>query len=184
MNIAPVAPAPVFACAALLAVLGPALQLYWLQVWLWRRVAHDAKAPVLEADKAHRRDLPALVGGIERLLYVVAILAGAPELVAVWLALKVAGGWKAWSDGRDISWTTEDGSSKSVTVMGRHEFNIFLIGSGLSLLSAGAASYAARWYLAGDTVNAWLAVVAAVVVPLAIMLWARLRCRKLGGSAA
>lgn len=64
--------------------------------------------------RAHR--FSACVGVIERCIYVTAIVAKTPELIAVWLVLKTATEWK-----RD-------------PVRGFENFNIYLIGNGLSLL--------------------------------------------------
>lgn len=65
------------------------------------------------------------VGLVERALYFFSILLGYEEFVAVWLALKVAGSWKRWEEG-----VKEKPSMKDI---GRVFYNIFLIGSGLSL---------------------------------------------------
>jgi hypothetical protein len=53
-------------------------------------------------------------GYIERLLYTIAFSIAQPEFIAVWLALKVASQWKHWSENQG--------------------FNVFLVGSGLSIL--------------------------------------------------
>jgi hypothetical protein len=83
--------------------------------------------------------LPALVGAIERGLFVGALQLERGEFIAVWLALKVAAQWKGWEQGLGA------GSAK---VQGRDLFNVFLIGSGLSIaLSAVSVRLAefARW---------------------------------------
>jgi hypothetical protein len=63
---------------------------------------------------------PAVVGALERALYVYALYLGVMELIAIWLALKAVGRWQ----------TTE-----------RTHFNVFLVGTLLSLVFglAGAA---------------------------------------------
>ena len=71
---------------------------------------------------------PIIVGLIERTLFFFSILLGYEEFVAIWLALKVAGQWKRWEDGFNID--TDDLEMKN---SGRVLYNIFLIGSGLSL---------------------------------------------------
>lgn len=68
-----------------------------------------------------------LVGIIERNLYFFSILLGKPEFIAVWFALKVAGQWGRWEGSFDIY---------GKTIEGRIFYNIFLIGSGLSLAYA------------------------------------------------
>jgi hypothetical protein len=63
--------------------------------------------------------LPQLIGLLERALYVASLQLGEPEFIGVWLALKVAGQWKRWEEAD-----------------GRIFYNIFLIGSGLSIAYA------------------------------------------------
>lgn len=58
-----------------------------------------------------------ILGYIERSLYVASFQIGKPEFIGIWLALKVAGQWNRWSDKNT----------------GRHIYNIFLIGNGLSI---------------------------------------------------
>ena len=70
---------------------------------------------------------PALVGLVERALYVAAAQLNSPEFIAVWLAIKVAGQWKTWEEGAD----TEDGP-----IRGQVFFNFFLVGTGFSIAYA------------------------------------------------
>jgi hypothetical protein len=63
---------------------------------------------------------PILMGLIERTLYMSALLFGHGEFIAVWLGLKVAGGWKRWQNEK----------------IGRYLYSRSLFGSGLSLLYA------------------------------------------------
>jgi len=67
------------------------------------------------------------VGIVERLLYTTAFLVNQPGFFAVWLALKVASQWKRW------------GGDERAT------YNVFLIGSGLSLIMA----FLGAWVAAG-----------------------------------
>lgn len=71
--------------------------------------------------------LPQLVGLVERSLYVASFQIGKPEFIAVWLALKVAGQWKRWE---------ETGTADGSEISGRLVYNLFLIGSGLSVAFA------------------------------------------------
>jgi hypothetical protein len=88
---------------------------------LWQKTG-ASRAVFGEPSMAAR--LPQLVGLVERSLYVASFQIGKPEFIAVWLALKVAGQWKLWEEGR-----TADG----VELPGRLFYNLFLIGSGLSI---------------------------------------------------
>jgi len=84
---------------------------------------------------------PVLVGLLEHALYVLALLAGRPEFIGVWLAVKVAGQWIRWR-GPETSIRAEPLSgeiSKHIRESqdrGRRTFNLFLFGSGLSVLLA------------------------------------------------
>ncbi len=100
-------------------------------------------------------------GFIERFLYMTAWLVGYPELIAVWLALKVASQWKRWS---------EDAG-----------YNTFLVGTALSVFwgSAGA------WFWFGFTAFprpdwpvalAGPGAVAAINVLLLVWLWTVRSC--------
>jgi hypothetical protein len=65
---------------------------------------------------------------------------GSPEFIGVWLALKVAGQWKNWTE----SWSIEvDG--RTIQVVGREVFNIFLLGNALSVGFAAIGAKLIDW---------------------------------------
>jgi len=66
------------------------------------------------------------VGVVERALIISSFLAGWPQFVALWFALRIGGSYRDWSEGRK----DEAGVKR---IEGPAIFNIFLIGSGLSL---------------------------------------------------
>jgi len=68
--------------------------------------------------------MPKVVGLVERALYVGSLIAGAPQFIGFWLALKVAGQWYAWKDG------IKEGDR---VLSGHSIFSIFLIGNGVSI---------------------------------------------------
>lgn len=70
-----------------------------------------------------------VVGMLERALYVTALVMGQGSFIGIWLALKVAGQWKGWTATGNED---KDGGGPS----GRAVYNIFLIGTALSLLYA------------------------------------------------
>jgi hypothetical protein len=67
--------------------------------------------------------MPRVLGLVERALFIASIQASQAEFIGVWLALKVAGQWRAWSEG-------------IVGSSGRTVFSIFLVGSGMSVAYA------------------------------------------------
>ena len=69
--------------------------------------------------------LARLIGALEQVLYISAILLGRPEFIGVWLILKVAGEWRPGA---------RDG--QSVTVGQAREYTIFLFGNGLAVVLA------------------------------------------------
>lgn len=158
-------------------VLTPTLRSLW-----WRIADHNGVART-----AILRDvifLPAIVGMIERVLYVAAILAGAPEFIGVWLAIKVAGGWKGWSETRQYKWSDSSGQVCVGEVPGRQEYNLFLVGSGLSILFALVAAYSIKWMRSGDAAQALLVDGALLVASLLLMLYARPRDAAKSGDAS
>jgi hypothetical protein len=159
-------------------VLAPAFQLYWIPGLLWRRVAADEGVPVVVADSLHRRDLPAVLGIVERVLFFGTILAGASEFVGIWLALKVAGGWEAWSKGREIPFPDGNHEPTKITLTGRHEFNTFLIGSGVSVLFAFVGTLIVKWWHSAPAA-AWGVSVGAVAGSGILLAWAKFRAPKL-----
>ena len=99
--------------------------------------------------------LSALVGFVERALFVATLQMGRGELIGIWLVLKVAGQWHRWANG-------EKAGDK--TIDGRSAFNIFLIGSGLSIAYAFVGAQLIRlivgkdwWYAIGLPVGLLLA---------------------------
>ena len=92
-----------------------------------------------------------LVGVVERVLYTTSWLLGHPEFIAVWLALKVAGQWNRWSEDRD-------------GIPGRAFYNVFLIGSGLSILYGVTGALIVRWLTDEEKVSA------AVCVPVILVV--------------
>ena len=68
--------------------------------------------------------LPGIVGYVERLLYIIAFSMGQPIFIGIWLTLKTAARWEEW---------TKPDPEK---IPGRATYNVFLVGSGLSILYA------------------------------------------------
>jgi hypothetical protein len=81
---------------------------------------------------------PSILGCVERALYVAFFQLGKPEFISVWLAMKIAGHWKGWSEDREY----EGG-----VITGRMVYNIFLIGSALSIGYAVTGAKLVEWCL-------------------------------------
>jgi len=81
------------------------------------------------SDKEFRPDVwqPRLIGIIERVLYLTALILDQGIFIGFWLAIRVATQWKRWEDHR-----TPDNR----LVHGRSIFHNFILGSGLSILYA------------------------------------------------
>jgi len=110
---------------------------------LWQHIAFDAGVPPDETPYGYTGWLPGIVGALERPLYMASILAGAPEFIGVWLALKVAGGWKGYFEGQELPQKLKDG--QPIILRGRALFNTSLIVIALSLI----------WALAGVAIIIW-----------------------------
>ncbi|MFH0982032.1 MAG: hypothetical protein V2A79_10880 [Planctomycetota bacterium] len=119
------------------------------------RLWADLTPPLEERERLRPKPYhPAIVGVIERGLYVAAIQMTAVEFIGVWLAIKVAGQWNRWGEGlRD-----ED----QVVVTGREFFNIFLIGNGLSIAFALVGAKLITWLTSGS--NSLAIIVPAILV--------------------
>lgn len=121
----------------------------------WSRLV---SANLIEANERDQSSHPAMVGYLERTLFALSWIAGRPELGAVWLVLKAAASWHRWTAERAV-------------------FNVFLIGTGLSVLigyAGGVISSEAsigHWGEAGAA--ALLPVILAVLFRLADSRWLR-----------
>lgn len=84
----------------------------------WNGIADNAVRPASY--------LSTFVGVVERVLFVASLQMEKAEFIGVWLVLKVASQWKLWSEG----------VTEKQPIDGRIFYNIFLIGSGLSIAYA------------------------------------------------
>lgn len=83
--------------------------------WAWKNVKDPVDRP-----ERHHRPITFMLGLVEIFLYLVALLVRVPEFVVVWLLVKTAGRWQG----------------VATQPSGRTVWNIFLIGSGLTLIFA------------------------------------------------
>ncbi len=127
-------------------VLVPIWPLLRIPHYLWLKILHDKKIDARYTYADRRKDLPCILGVIERMLYLLSMLYGHPEFVALWLGLKSAGQWKSWSKGETYPISSTNKQPATETINGRSIASIFFIGSGLSLLfSAGGFLLATGW---------------------------------------
>jgi len=103
----------------------------------------------------------AVVGLVERALYIASLQLGRPEFIAVWLTLKTVVHAREWS---------EDAFNP-----GRAVYNNFLAGNGLSILYSLMAAAIIQWttgpVLGRSTLSAVLAPIALVLANLAMHLF-------------
>jgi hypothetical protein len=113
--------------------------------------------------------LSASIGVLERFLYIASLLAGHAEFIGVWLLIKVAGGWKGWSEDHQ-------------GVSGRNIFNASLITTALSLIWALWGAATVVWIQFGRTSYAVAAGLGLLVGTygswLALALWWRAKVAK------
>lgn len=105
---------------------------------------------------------PQVLGVLERALYTSAWLVGQPGFVVAWLAFKVAGQWRRWTQDVD-----EHG------VPGRAYYNIFLICSGLSVAYGVLGGLMVDWCRDGNVLHAVTAPIALLSLNLYVLHEAR-----------
>jgi len=92
-----------------------ALVLWFLiNKWAWPYIIkhHNLKLPI---EMSKNKNLTILLGIIERGFYTTVLIMGAPNLIAVWLALKVVPKWNRWEGDERVT------------------YNVFLIGNVISV---------------------------------------------------
>lgn len=104
-------------------------------------------------------DLATIVGFLETGLYATSYLLDRPEFIGAWLVLKVAGGWKGWQ-------------SYHKGVHGRRVFQIFLIGTGLSVAYGVMGALIIGWLDGNHVAFALAFPLMLLVVTVAIWIWA------------
>ena len=107
--------------------------------------------------KSSNVNLSARIGIIERTLYVGSILYGKPEFIGIWLVLKVAG--RFWKDENERK--ANDADQQAI-------FQVFLIGSGLSIAYAVIGARSIQYFLSGDSSSAYF--FGASLIPLTLIL--------------
>lgn len=105
-----------------------------------------------------------MVGVVERVLYTASWQLGKPEFIAVWLALKVAGQWRRWTD---------DMCPNGPVVPGRTIFNVFLIGNALSIAYGSTGGLLIKWLNMGACLRALVIGTALVLGTLLLNVWVK-----------
>ena len=117
--------------------------------------------PVTDDDIYPHPELSSTVGILERFLYTASWYIGEPGFIVVWLGLKVAGSWQGWSQGQKIQ--------GQIVVSGQSLFNVFLLGSGLSLAYAIVGALLIKWIM---TCQGWSALFAVLsLIGVTWILW-------------
>ncbi len=100
---------------------------HWMTRYLMDGLWSTIMKPLTNSTATHlnpHRQLPEAVGIIERAFYTITWHLGKAQFIGVWLVLKVAGGWNGWA---------QDVSYPGGKLLGRNIFNLFLIGTAVSL---------------------------------------------------
>jgi hypothetical protein len=111
--------------------------------------------PLLKSDKTKKKDddlqlwASQQVGMVERFLYTSSILFAGSGLIAVWVGIKALSQWKRW---------------EGKTHAERVTFNLYLVGSGLSLLYGILGAQIAIWLNGSEYLLVFLSVVGLVVL--------------------
>jgi hypothetical protein len=98
--------------------------------------------------------LSPVIGEIEGVMFTTAWLLEKPEFILLWIAIKVTGQWKRWGEDNEVG---------GLIVPGRDIFNVFLLGSALSMIYAIVGGVMVKWLAQAD----WMP---AIGVPLLIVI--------------
>jgi hypothetical protein len=139
-------------------------------IWILMRTLWKSLGDTItnEGNKPYReqhKQFPMMLGILERGLYAASWQFGKPEFIAVWLALKVAGQWKAWGEDREV---------RNSIVSGRAVFNVFLIGNGLSIGYGVVGALMVDWLGKGLSFPLKMVPLILVTITLVFSIWARL----------
>ena len=108
--------------------------IHWYMKWLRK------KADLLEGSygKTGLMSLSRIVGRFERIMYVFVLAIGYPQFIVVWLGMKTVGGLELWNgkEPDEDNKHNEDNKHK-----GRARYQVYLIGTLLSLAAAVASYY-------------------------------------------
>jgi hypothetical protein len=74
----------------------------------------------------------ALVGILEAVLYIIALVMARHDFIAFWVAIKTAGGWVAWSGSHEKTPLADEATLNKA----RRRFYAFLIGNGFAMMAA------------------------------------------------
>lgn len=136
--------------------------------WAWK----DASGGGVRREDQER--LSAVLGSIERGLYIAALQLHHAEFIGLWLGIRTAGSWTSWRNGvrkdEDLEGATKD-------VSGRQVFNIFLMGSALNIAFAVLGERLIHWLTAcpRDVSSAVLAFVSACALSAFLLFYVRPR---------
>ena len=100
---------------------------------------------------------PRAIGAIEAVLFAGSVTLKHPEFIAIWLGLKVAGSWQGWAKDQKVKLRIKTADAEIVvrefSVPGRTVFNVFLIGTALSLIGGCTGGQTITWLLRHDFVT-------------------------------
>jgi cbb3-type cytochrome oxidase subunit 1 len=101
-----------------------------------RMVQSKAWEPLLATDKklkdrwVYRPQYGAIIGIVERILYVACLQIGKPEFIPIWIGIKIAGGWSGWQD----------------KMQGHDVFCVVLLGNAISLVYGFWGYQLTKWF--------------------------------------
>ena len=135
--------------------------------WIWQDAAGGQRPAAQER-------LSAVLGSLERGLYVAALQLHYAQFIAIWLGIKTAGRWTSWQEGVKA----KDIPGFRIDVSGRHIFNIFLAGSLLNLAYAALGERLIQWLAVcpRDWNSAIPAMVGAAILSIVLLIYVRPRC--------
>ncbi len=106
-----------------------------------------------------------ILGCIERFIYTTSIVFGVKEFIPAWLVIKVASRWSRWDGSKDSS--ISKGNKEEFR--GRGIYQLYLVGTGLSLIYGALGGQTIIWISNGDICFAKIANIVVFSLSLVIL---------------
>jgi hypothetical protein len=109
-----------------------------------------------------------VIGHIDRILFTTSIVFGVKEFIAAWLAVRIVSQWSKWGSVKE---SPQSRSKLEKVYQSRALFQIFLIGTAVSLVYGVLGGQMVIWMVEGDFIYAIIALITALALSLMIYIY-------------